>query len=218
MVKNSSGETGEGDEVKGDGVESDPSVYQEDASNYSKDPISEAEDESEDEAGDYFLSLKRPHFSNAQDFKLSELFCGRNHDIMKNHVPFFNQKFTCVEDKGSSIKYVRQTTRFLLQTQDGMSTQHVPLGFVLTPFPQLMNLDSKPNKVKVVDRGDIKKLMCPKCGALPFQIDNVKTAKNESWTAFRTSRSKNGLQYECGVCRNKVVLEDITGATRDLFF
>jgi hypothetical protein len=60
--------------------------------------------------------------------------------------------------------------------------------------------------------------MCPKCGALPFQIDNVKTAKNESWTAFRTSRSKNGLQYECGVCRNKVVLEDITGATRDLFF
>jgi hypothetical protein len=98
------------------------------------------------------------------------------------------------------------------------------LGVLLNAFPDLDAQDSQPGLYETKNSQLVKEIMCRKCGALPFQIDNVEnTTNNTKWTAFRTQKSKNesvrkGLKYECGVCRNKIEISDCSGPKRDLFF
>lgn len=90
-------------------IESDPSVFQDEETEESSE-----EDQSQSEINDYLLEIKRPGYLKDEDFNIPELFCGANHDLREEAFPFFNKKFTCVEDKGTSLKYLRQSMRFLL--------------------------------------------------------------------------------------------------------
>lgn len=98
------------------GVESDPSIYQEEDSNEDDSELDSdfGDGEEEEEESDYMLDIRRPIYESEDDRKIKEFFCGRNHDILEYDYPFFNKKFTCVEDMGSSLKYLRMTNRFLL--------------------------------------------------------------------------------------------------------
>lgn len=115
--------------------------------------------------------------------------------------------------------------RFLLQTEQGLSTQHVPLGFVLTPFPDLMAKDSPPSLISTNNSAHLKSLMCRKCGALPFQLDKVENieTKNQSWLSFKANKKDlesstlTGIKYQCGVCRNTVTIESFNEGKKDLF-
>jgi hypothetical protein len=67
----------------------------------------EHESDVESDEDEFILSISRPGFMKTEDFNVPELFCGANHDIREQNYPFFNKNFTCVEDKGSSLKYLR---------------------------------------------------------------------------------------------------------------
>ena len=181
--------------------ESDPSIYQEIDSSTEKNT-----DNDSDENG-YFLNIRRPIYTQIEQLKVQEYFCGKNHDIRKQQHPFFRQKYTCIEEKGSSFKYVRQTSRFLLQSVDGIKTKRIPLGLIVTPFPELMEKDSKPNLIEVFDNDSIKSLSCKNCGALPYHVEANKVTKNTksgSLIPIFAKKSSDTLNYNCHVCGAKM--------------
>ena len=132
-------------------------------------------------SSEYFMNIRRPFFDElTKNEKIPEIYFGQeivNKDL-KGALPF--HKFTAIEDQGSSVRFLRSTSKFLYLEDNYINQLSVPLGFCIQPFAKMGPEDSPVQKILLKNEKNenliFDEIRCQEknCGGIPFHHDRLR--------------------------------------------